>query len=99
MDHLCNNAGGSSMVDLADLERRVTRLEAAQNDNTGTLKWIAGEVGKIAGALDNIAATMVTKGELDAVKTDVAAIKTDLAGFRRDLPGIVTGAVRDALKP
>ena len=35
-------------ADLADLERRVTALERAQNDTTDTLRWVVAKLGRIS---------------------------------------------------
>lgn len=77
------------MTDLADLERRVTALEASQGENTKTLNWLVGTTGRIAGDL------AAFKGEA-AKNFDL--IKADLTGLRRDLPSIVAEAVREGMK-
>ena len=73
------------MVDIADLERRVIALEAAQGENTKTLNWIVGTLGRVA-------------GDVSAMKEDVRWIKADIAGLRSDLPQMLSEAVRDGLK-
>ena len=35
-------------ADLADLERRVTALERAQNDTTDTLRWVVAKLDRIS---------------------------------------------------
>ena len=37
---------------LEELERRVLALEQAHNENTTTLKWMAGTLGEIKGVVD-----------------------------------------------
>lgn len=80
------------MADILDLERRVTALEAAQNDTTQTLRWTVAKLGRISAVQDEHTL------RLERIESDVAAIKTDLSGLRRDLPGIISDAMREVLK-
>ncbi len=75
---------------LEDLERRVTQLEKtqhelqrAQNENTVTLKWLAGTLAQVKALADD------HTERLDRIEHDVK-------GLRRDMPGIVADALRDA---
>jgi hypothetical protein len=98
------------MADIADLERRISRLEAAQNDNTGTLKWIAEQVGKSAGDItvlkDDVKAL---NGKVEKVEADISDMRKefrgDIAGLRREfkdfqtsLPSMIGDVMREVLK-
>jgi hypothetical protein len=87
------------MADLADLERRVSRLEAAQNDNTGTLKWIAEQVGKSAGEIT------VLKNDVKALDQKVEKIAAEVSGLRKEFrdfqtsqPAMIAEVMREVLK-
>jgi len=94
------------MVDLADLERRVFALETANSENTKTLNWVVGTLGRVAGDVAALRDDM-RKG-FEKVETDMAALREDigamdrrLAGemtsLRKDMPGIVADAMREVL--
>jgi hypothetical protein len=72
---------------LEELERRVIALERAQNENTTTLKWMAGTLGEIKGAVDD------HTERLQRVETEVQKVGRDVQGLRRDMPGIVMDAM------
>jgi hypothetical protein len=80
------------MADIADLERRVTALEAAQVDNTKTLNWVVGTLGRVSADVSAV------KDDVRALTGKVDKVEGDIVGLRRDLPGIVGDAVRDAMK-
>ena len=81
---------------LEELEQRVAVLEKAQhalaqaqNENTVTLKWMAGTLAQVkALADDHTERLQRIDGRLDRIEHDVK-------GLRRDMPGIVAGALRD----
>jgi hypothetical protein len=73
---------------LEELERRVVALERAHNENTTTLKWMAGTLGEIKGVVDN------HTERLQRVETEVQKVGRDVQGLRRDMPGIVADAMR-----
>ena len=73
------------MIDIADLERRVIALEAAQNDTTQTLRWVVSKLGKLSAVQDE-----------HTLRLD--RIEADIKGLRTDLPSIVSDAVREVLK-
>jgi hypothetical protein len=79
------------MTTLEELDRRVTALERAQNDNTQSLKWVVTQLAKAQVTLDEHTL------RLDRVETKVDQIKSDLDGLVKDLPRIVGDAVREAL--
>jgi chromosome segregation ATPase len=86
---------GKRMADLAELERRVSRLEAAQNDNTGTLKWIAEQVGRSAGTIAVLQEDMTTlKEDMTTLNGNVEKLATDLSNFRREFRDFQTGQAR-----
>lgn len=80
------------MTDIAELERRVSALEAAQNDTTQTLRWVVTKLGKISAVQDEHTL------RLERVESDVREVKADLKGLRNDLPSIVGEAMREALR-
>lgn len=83
------------MADIADLERRVIALEAAQGENTKTLHWVVGTLGRVASDVAALKLDVVT------LRADMGGMErrltTDIANLRRDLPGIVGDAVREAM--
>ncbi len=84
------------MTDIAELERRVVALEAAQNENTKTLNWVVGTIGRMAADLSAV------KEDVKGLRSEVGAmdrrLTEDIAGLRRDLPAIVGEAMRDVLR-
>ncbi len=73
---------------LEELERRVVALEKAQNENTITLKWVAGTLAQVkALADDHTERLQRIDGRLDRIEHDVK-------GLRSDMPGIVADALR-----
>ena len=80
---------------LEELERRVLALEQAHNENTTTLKWMAGTLGEIKGVVDNHTERLRNiDGGLKDTKASLARVEQDLKGLRRDMPGIVADALR-----
>jgi len=77
---------------LEDLERRVVALEKAQNENTTSLRWIAGTLGQVQSAVEGV------RSDLNDHTQRLDRIENDIKGIRTDLPGIVAGAVGDALR-
>ena len=75
---------------LEELERRVVALERAHNENTTTLKWMAGTLGEIKGVVDD------HTERLQRIETDVQKVDRDIKGLRRDMPGIVAEAMRSS---
>lgn len=73
------------MTDIADLERRVIALEAAQKETAETQTWMAQTLGRIAAVQDE------HTRRLDRVETEVK-------GLRSDMPSIVADAMREVLK-
>jgi hypothetical protein len=73
------------MTDLADLERRVSVLEAAQKETVETQKWMASTLGRIAFVQDEHTA------RLDRIESDVRDIKADLSGLRKEFRDFQTG--------
>jgi len=74
------------MADLAELERRVTALEAAQRETAETQTWMASTLGRIASVQDEHTA------RLDRIEGEISSL-------RRDLPGMLADAVREGIKP
>lgn len=84
------------MTDIADLEKRVIALEAAQGENTKTLNWVVGTLGRVAADVSGLKDDVrKLDGKLDGV---AAELRADIAGLRRDLPGMLTEAVREGMK-
>lgn len=86
------------MTDIAELERRVTALEAAQNDTTQTLRWVVAKLGRIAAVqeehtlrLDRI------ESRLDKVEAKLDRLQSDFCGFREELPGMIADIMREVL--
>ncbi|MFP4538302.1 MAG: hypothetical protein ACLFPA_08360 [Dichotomicrobium sp.] len=80
------------MADIDDLERRVSALEAVQNDTTQTLRWVVTKLGQVA------AVQQEHTLRFDRLEGDMKQVKADLKGLRDDLSGIVGDAVREAMR-
>lgn len=79
------------MTDIADLERRVIALEAAQGENTKTLHWVVGTLGRLS------ADVSLLKDDVKDLRADMKIVKAEISGLRRDLPSIVADAMREVL--
>ncbi|MBO0765219.1 MAG: hypothetical protein J2P50_11615 [Hyphomicrobiaceae bacterium] len=85
------------MTTLEELDRRVTALERAQNDNTQSLKWVVTQLAKAQVTLDEHTLRLDrVETKLDGVGTDVGQIKGKLDGLIEGLPRIVAEAIREA---
>lgn len=73
------------MTAIDELERRVSALEAAQNDTTQTLRWVVARLGRMSSVQDEHTLRL-------------ERIETDLRGLRTDLPGMLSAAVRDGIR-
>lgn len=87
------------MTDLAELERRVTALEAAQNDTTQTLRWVVAKLGRVAAVqeehtlrLDRI------ESRLDKVEDKLDRLQSDFSAHREELPGMIADIMREVLR-
>jgi chromosome segregation ATPase len=78
------------MTTLEDLDRRVTALERAQNDNTQSLKWVITKLAKVEVTLDEHTL------RLQRVEDKIDQTNRQLAGLVENLPRIVAEAIRDA---
>ena len=79
------------MADLADLEKRVIALEAAQGENTKTLNWVVGTLGRVAADVSAV------KDEVRAVKEDVAGLRKEFRDFQTVQPGMIADVMREVL--
>jgi seryl-tRNA synthetase len=75
---------------LEELDRRVGALEAAQNDNTQTLRWVVAKLGKMEATLQEHTL------RLERVEAKVDGIDRKLDGLIGALPSIIGDAVRAA---
>lgn len=80
------------MVDVEALERRVTALEAAQNDTTQTLRWVVAKLGQMSAVQEQHSL------RLERIEADVGEVKVDVRGLRSDLPAMLADAVREGIK-
>jgi hypothetical protein len=80
------------MADIADLERRVIALEAANNENTRTLNWVVGTLGRVA------ADVAAVKDDVRVVKDDVAALRKEFRGHQERLPSMIAETMREVLR-
>ena len=81
---------------LEELERRVIALERAQNENTITLKWMAGTLAQVKAATDDHTERLQRiEGTVKDQTARLDRIESDVKGLRRDMPGIVADALRD----
>jgi hypothetical protein len=77
------------MADLADLERRVIALEAAQGENTKTLNWVVGTLGRLAADVSSV------KDDVREVKADVTGLRREFQVFANGFPSIVAEVMRE----
>ncbi len=70
------------MSDVQDLERRVSALEAAQNDTTKTLRWVVAKLGGIASQQDEHTL------QLERIDSRLGGIDKRLDGVDSRLDGI-----------
>ena len=75
------------MPTLEDLDRRVSALEAAQNDTTETLRWVVAKLGRVSAVQDEHTLRLE---RLDT-KFDRLESKVDA------LPRVIAEVVRDAV--
>jgi len=87
------------MTDLADLERRVIALEAANNENAKTLNWAVGTLGRLAADVSAV------KDDVKELKSEVREIKADLSGLRKEFrdfqtsqPAMIADVMREVLR-
>lgn len=80
------------MTDLAELERRVSVLETAQIDNTRTLNWVVGTIGRMAADIS------VVKEDVRVVRSDIDRLRLEFNEFRREFPAIVAETMREVLR-
>lgn len=73
------------MTDIAELERRVTALEAYQRDTTETLRWVVAKLGRISAVQEEHGLRL-------------ERIETDIRNLRRDFPGMIADTMREVLK-
>ncbi len=104
---------GEAMTDIAELERRVAALEAAQNDTTQTQRWVVAKLGRMSAVQDEHTLHLERiEGDVTEIKQDISELKRDvselkldvlelkqgMAGLRKDLPAIVSESLREVLK-
>jgi hypothetical protein len=73
------------MTDIAELERRVQALEAAQTNTTQTQRWVVAKLGGISALQDEHTLRL-------------ERIEADIRSLRRDLPSIVAETMREVLR-
>ncbi len=85
---------------ITELRGRVSKLERAQNENTESLTWACGELGKITAIAHRHTAQLERIDDrLGKVESGLAEVKGEVAGLRRDMPGIVAAALREVMGP
>jgi hypothetical protein len=80
------------VTDAAELDRRVTALETAQNETTQTLRWTVAKIGRIAAVQDEHTL------RLERIETRLDGLQNEFSAFRRDLPVIIADVMRGVLK-
>ena len=70
------------MSDVQDLERRVSALEAAQNDTTKTLRWVVAKLGGIASQQDEHTL------QLERIDSRLGGIDKRLDGMDKRFDGV-----------
>ncbi len=87
------------MTDILELERRVTALEAAQNDTTQTLRWVVSKLGKMSAVQDEHTLRLErVESRLEKVETRLGRVENEIISLRSDMPAIVAQAMREVLK-
>ena len=82
------------MPTLEDLDRRVSALEAAQNDTTETLRWVVAKLGRVSAVQDEHTLRL----ERLETKVDRLETKFDRLGSKVDaLPRVMAEVVREAI--
>ncbi len=92
---------------ITELRGRVSKLERAQNENTESLTWACGELGKITAIVHRHTSQLERiddrlngiDGRLGKVEAGLTEVKGEVAGLRRDMPGIVAAALREVMGP
>jgi chromosome segregation ATPase len=94
------------MADLAELERRVSALESAQNDTTQTLRWVVTKLAQMS-ALQNEHTLRLERIDtrLDAMESHlrkvddrIGRMERQLDDWRRDLPATIAEVMREVLR-
>lgn len=80
------------MTDIAELERRVSALEAAQYDTTETLRWVVAKLGRISAVQEEHGL------RLERIEGDVRLVSRKLDDLAKTLPRMIAEAMRDVLK-
>lgn len=80
------------MADIADLERRVIALEAANNEHVKTLHWVVGTLGRVAADLSTV------KEEQKATKDELGAFRKEFQNFQDGFPSTVAEVMRDVIR-
>jgi chromosome segregation ATPase len=84
----------ADMTAIADLERRVTALEAAQNDTTQTLRWVVARLGRMSAVQDEHTLRLERiEGDVKRIEGDVKRIEAQVSRIEADVSR-VDGHVR-----
>lgn len=101
------------MTEIAELERRVSALEASQYDAAQTLRWVVAKLGGIAAMqdehtlqlerIDSRLGTLESKSDkmnvrFDNVEGRLDRIEADVKGLRADLPTMIAETMREVLR-
>jgi hypothetical protein len=88
-----------TMTAIEELDRRVTALEAAQNDTTQTLRWVVAKLGRVSAVQDEHTLRFERiESNMGRMESDLRRVEADLKGLRADLPAIIIEAVREGIK-
>lgn len=101
------------MTDIAELERRVSALEASQYDTAQTLRWVVAKLGGVAAMqdehtlqlerIDRRLGTIESKSDkmdvrFDNVDSRLDRIEADAKGLRADFPTMIAETMREVLR-
>ena len=92
---------------ITELRGRVSKLERAQNENTESLTWACGELGKITATLNAHTSQLgriedrmgSVENRLGSVENRLGKVEAGIDTLRRDMPGIVAAALREVMGP
>ena len=83
-------------VTIEELDRRVSALEAAQNDNTQSLRWVVAKLGRVQSTLDEHTLRLdQVESRLERVETSVNQVASKIDA----LPRVIAELLNERLPP
>lgn len=86
------------MTDIAELERRINALEAAQHDTTETLRWVVAKLGRISAVQEEHGLRLERiETRIDGVESGNRRIEKKIDDLVTALPAIVAETMREVV--